>query len=96
MRLNHEFEVLVRLALEDITEPMGVAWNLANDLELLFVESGASLLPKCASRIKGKQRYGQSSTVENASSGHGTVDLQNFRIMDNGVLQTWVPCRKLG
>ena len=88
MRLDDEFEAFVRLARENITESVGVAGNVTNDLKLLIVESGASLLPKCASRIKGTQRYGKSFTVESASNGHETIDLQNFSIMDNALLQT--------
>lgn len=75
MCLNHEFEAFVRLARENITKSVGVARNVTNDLKLLLVESGASLLPKCTSRIEGTQRYGKSFTVENASSGHETTDL---------------------
>lgn len=88
MCLNHEFEAFVRLAGENITESVGVAGNITDDLKLLFVESGASLLPNCSSRIEGTQRYGKLFTVENASSGHEAIDLQNFSIMHNAVLQT--------
>lgn len=78
VRLDDEFEAIVRLARENVTKSVGVGGSVTNDSELPVIESGAFSLQYCASRIKGTHRYGKLFIVESAINDNGAINLQHL------------------